>query len=253
MSRFHRTRTLRPTLSVLAVLLCCVRAGPGFADEEADRLRLRALTEEGALIAEEASGLRPVAERLAAEGAQLDAADQTLRAEQVSLNEAIASFNAQNVELDRALKAHQAKCPRGSDDPALIDACNAQLLELNAAVRRHEEARPLLQARQRDLPRSIEAYNAARREWATRKREHDPKVLANRNDADYWLGTARTFLGSDAFNTLAQSAGAPAACSAGTLGDLAAAPAAAAVERAYACLQAVAVSGKGPGAATQER
>ena len=240
MDRLNRTHHWPVLLLTLAACVCCARAGLALADEEADRLRLRALTEEGDLIVEEAAALRPTAQRLAIEGTQLDAQEKALRAEQTSLNDAIAGFNAQNIELERQLKEHSAKCPLGSDDAVQIAACNARATEFNAAAQQHEAQRPVLQARQRELPGRIEAQNAARRDWALKKREQEPGLQANRADADHWLGSARTFLASEAFGALAQKASAPAACSAAALGDLAALSGMAAVERAQACLKAVA-------------
>ena len=240
MSRLDRSRHWRLLYLTLAACICCADAHLAFADEQADRLRLRALIDEGDLILEESAALNPTADRLSAEGAQLDAAEMALRTEQTSLNDAIARFNAQNVELDRKLKEHRAKCPQGSNDVALIEACNARATEFNAAAQAHEAQRPALQARQRELPGRIEAQNAARREWALKKQEQEPKLQANRADAEYWLGSARTFLTSDAFSGMAQKSGVPAVCSAEALGDLVAPPAMAAVQRAQTCLKAVA-------------
>jgi len=239
-SRLDRSRHRCLLYLTLAVCVCCAHAGLASADEQADRLRLRALIEEGDLILEEAAALSPAADRLAAEGAQLDAAEAALRAEQTGLNDAIARFNAQNVELERLLKEHRAKCSSGSDDAALIEACNARATEFNAAAQAHETQRPALQARQRELPGRIAAQNAARREWALNQREQEPKLQASHADAEYWLGSARTFLTSEPFRAMARNRGAPAACSSAALGDLAAPPAMAALARAQACLKAVA-------------
>jgi hypothetical protein len=122
----------------------------------------------------------------------------------------------------------------------LVESCNARARELQPTVSAHEEQRPVLQQRQQSLQQRIEAHNAARRDWAARRRDLDPKVQANRKDADYWLGEARAFLGGDGFRALAQRAGAPAVCERRALGDLASPPVGAAVERAHACLKAVA-------------
>jgi hypothetical protein len=237
---FHPFNRNRMPMGALALALTLMQPGLGRADEEADRLKLRALIEEGDLILEEARGLQPAADKLAADGAQLDAADASMRADSASLNQTIAKFNAANIELERRVKAHQSECPRESEDKALVESCNARALELQPIVRAHEEQRPVLQQRQKALQQRIEAHNAARRDWAARKRELDPKVQANRQDADYWLGEARAFLAGDGFRGLAKKAGAPAACDARKLGDLASPPAIAAVARAHACFKAVA-------------
>jgi len=238
-TRPDRTQRVRLLLGAVVVLVCSTCIGPVLADEQADRLRLRALTEEGGLIVEEAAGLRPAAESLAAEGAELDLAETALRAEQADLNQAIARFNTEHLELERALKEYKAGCPPGSADVVLIEACNARALEFNAAAQRHEAQRPLLEARQREVPARIETQNEARRAWAQRKHEQEPRLHANRTDAEYWLGSARAFIASEAFGALVRKAGAPAACAAATLGDLAVPPAMAAVERAHTCLKAV--------------
>lgn len=223
-----------------ALALLLVRPGVGHADDEAGRLKLRALIEEGDLILEEARGLQPAADQLAADGARLDAEGTALQAESAGLNATILKFNATNIELQREVKAHQAECPGESQDKALVESCNARARELQPTVSAHEEQRPVLQQRQQSLQERIEAHNGARRDWAARKRDLEPKVQANRKDADYWLGEARAFLGGDAFRALAQKAGAPAACERRALGDLASPPAGAAVGRAHACLKAVA-------------
>jgi chromosome segregation ATPase len=241
--RLDRNAHARLLAWLFVAALCAARAPLAGADEAADRLRLQALIEEAGLIVEEAAQLRPQAERLAEEGARLDAAEQALRAAQSALNDAVVRFNARNVELERWLQEHKAQCPAQSEDAALIETCNARAKQFNEAARQHEEERPLLQARQRELPARIEAQNTARREWALRKHELDPRLQANRGDAEYWLAAARTFLASDAFAALAGKAGTPAVCSAQALGDLNAAPPATAVERAYACLKALAAAG----------
>jgi hypothetical protein len=238
--RFHPFRRSRMPLGAFALVLALTQPGLGRADEEADRLKLRALIEEGDLILEEALALQPAADTLAADGAQLDAAEASIRADSASQNEAILKFNADNIELERQVKAHQAACPRESEDKALVESCNARALELQPIVRAHEEQRRVLQQRQKAMQQRIDAHNAARRDWAERKRELDPKVQANRKDADYWLGEARTFLAGDGFRGLATKAGAPAACDVRKLGDLAAPPAIAAAGRVHACFKAVA-------------
>jgi hypothetical protein len=237
---FSAFRRRHMSLGALAVALALMQPGLGRADEEADRLKLTALIDEGELILEEARGLQPAADKLAADGAQLDAAEASIRLDFASVNETIAKFNAANIELERQVKAHQAGCPRESEDKALVESCNARALELQPIVRAHEEQRPLLQQRQQALQQRIEAHNAARRDWAARKRELDPKVQANRKDADYWLGEARAFLAGDGFRGLAKKAAAPAACDVRELGDLGSPPATAAVGRAHACFKAVA-------------
>jgi hypothetical protein len=182
---------------------------------------------------EEAPAVRR--ERLATEGAELDAAEKALRAEQADLNQSIARFNTQNLELERALKEHKAGCPVGSEDAALIEACNARALEFNAAAQRHEAQRPLLETRQRELPARIQAQNTARRNGRSARANRNPSY-ASRTDAS--TGSTRAFIfGRHSSHCCARPA--RRLRSAGTLGDLAVPPAMAAVERAHACLKAV--------------
>lgn len=213
---------------------------PGHADDQAGRLKLAALIEEAQLILDEAHALQPAADQLAAEGAQLDTTGAGLQADSANLNQAIGAFNAANVELERQVNAHQAACPSESQDKALVESCNARTLELRPVVLAHEAQRPALQQRQEALQQRIEAHNAARREWVARNRELDPKLQANRKDADYWLGEARAFVTGDAFRRLAKNADASAACDARMLGDPASPLPSAAVGRVHTCLKAVA-------------
>lgn len=235
--RFDRDRI---AACAFAVVLALAHPASVSADQDAQRLKLTALVEEGDLILEEAHALQPTVDKLAADGAQLDAAEASVRAESAGLNQTIAKFNADNIELERQVKAHQAACPRESQDKALVESCNASALELQPMVRAHEQQRPALQQRQAALQQRIEAHNAARRDWAQRKRELDPKVQANRKDADYWLGEARAFLAGEGFRGLAKKAGAPTACDASKLGELSVAPDIGAVERVHTCFEAVA-------------
>jgi hypothetical protein len=237
---FDPLRRNRMLAGAFALALALAQPGLGHADEEAGRLKLRALIEEGSLILEEAHALQPRADQLAADGAGLDAQGTALQTESAGLNETILKFNATNIELQREVKMHQAECPPESEDKALVESCNARARELQPTVSAHEEQRPVLRQRQQALQQRIEAHNVARREWAAHKRDLEPRVQANRKDADYWLGEARAFLAGDGFLALAKKAGAPAACEPRTLGDLASPPASAAVQRAHACFQAVA-------------
>src|SRR5512134_2638463 len=111
--RFLSWRNRMP-VGAFALAVALAQPALGRADEEAERLKLRALTEEGDLILEEVRALQPAADTLSADATQLDAEDASVRAESASLNEAIAKFNAGNIELERQVKAHQAACPRES-------------------------------------------------------------------------------------------------------------------------------------------
>jgi hypothetical protein len=215
-------------------------AGPGRADEEEERLRIQALLQEGDLILDEAHALQPVSDRLEHEGKELDAAEQKLRADSADLNQAIVLFNARRQELDRASEELRAQCPRQSEDKALVDRCNATAAQLQASGAELEQRRAALQAQQQDLNRRLEQHNAARRDLAARKRAHEPKMQANRADGDQWLAEARRFFLTPSFKAWSRKAGGPAACNAATPEALAAGTGTASVERAHACIKAIA-------------
>lgn len=221
------------------VALAMSVAHPALADPESERLELKALVDEGNLIQEEAAGLQPLTDRLAVEGAQLDAAEKTLREESAALDAAIAKFNATSAGLQRVAQELQAKCPRESEDKALVESCNAQVAELRTQVLKLDQERSALQRRQHDLNSAAEAHNSARREWTTRRGEHGARVQANAQDADYWVGQARRFLSSGAFPGLLQAAGGPAACEPAQLREIGSSAASAAVARVQACLKAL--------------
>lgn len=242
-STLDETTALRRFLAVVALGMMNL-VQPALADEESDRLKLRALIDEGNLILEEAAGLEPLTAHLAAEGTELDAADRALRAESAALDADIGVFNASSADLQRATQELRTKCPRESEDKALVDSCNAQAAVLQTQMHKLNQERPVLQKRQQDLKSAVEAHNPARRDWTTRQGAHGARVQANREDADYWLGEARRFVDSGAFSGLVQGAGSPAACEAAQLRELASLPALAAAARVQACLKALDSTGR---------
>jgi chromosome segregation ATPase len=224
----------------LAICLGTLAAGSA-ADEQTDRLKITALVEEGDLLLDEANLLQPVTERLVREGEQLDQAEPRLREESAALDAAIAKFNSQNKDLERALQEHRQRCPRESEDKALVESCNAMAAGLQSVAQQLEQERPRLQTRQQELKARIEQHNAARRDWALRKRDHDVKVQANRSDCEPWLNAAKAFLASDGAKAAAKKAGDPAPCkAAGEPGG----PGSEGVRRMQACLKALAAAGK---------
>ena len=92
---------------------------------------------------------------------------------------AIAKFNAQNKDLERALQEHKQRCPRESEDKTLVESCNAMAAGLQSVAQQLEQERPRLQVRQQELKARIEQHNAARRDWAMRKRDHEARVQAD--------------------------------------------------------------------------
>jgi len=215
-------------------------AGPVAATEEADRLKLRALTEEAGLILDEQAQLQPLTDKLAKEGEQLDAVEQLLRAESNAVNESVNKYNEANKGLERAVQEHAQRCPKESEDKELVESCNAMAVGLKGTAQKLEQERPALQARQQELKVRVEQHNAARKEWAQLKREHEAKLQANRGDCEHWLNGAKPFLASEGFKAMAKRAGNPAACEAARLGEAVALPHEQAVGRVQSCLKALA-------------
>lgn len=231
------------TLSVVAVLSAAVLtglAGHAAANEEAERLKLRALTEEAGLILDEQAQLQPITDKLAKESEQLDSVEQMLRTESNAVNEAVNKYNEANKGLERAVQEHAQRCPKESDDKALVESCNAMAVGLKGTQQKLEQERPALQARQQELKLRIEQHNAARKEWAQRKREHETKLLANKGDCEHWVNGAKPFLASEGFKSLTKKAGSPAPCEPTALTEALALPQEQAVGRVQACLKAVA-------------
>ena len=145
-------------------MLCALCAAASAGQDPAVRLELDALQQEGGLLRDELERLRAPAEQLAAEGAQLDAEEQSLRAASSALNQDIQAFNTALNELEKAARTQQARCPRESEDAALVAACNAEAAEIRAQAQQRDAQRPALAQRQRDLNASVEQHNAARQE-----------------------------------------------------------------------------------------
>jgi DNA repair exonuclease SbcCD ATPase subunit len=235
-----RAATGRAAAAVMAALLCALSWAGGRAGQDpAVRLELDALLQEGGLLRDELERLRAPSEKLAAEGGQLDAQEQALRAASQALNRDIQAFNAALGDLEKAARAHQARCPRESEDTALVEVCNAEAGEIRAQAQQRDAQGPALKRRQRDLNSGIEQHNAARQDWAARKSKQDALVALNRRDLGAWLERAQRFFETDAFRVAYVAAGRPAACGPEGLEELTAAPGDAALERALDCLQAL--------------
>jgi hypothetical protein len=222
-------------------LLCLLWNCPSVAcaDEDAERLRLQALVQEGDLLLAEWTALKPERDRIAADAQRIDAGEQALRSESADLNQAITAFNAAHTELARGAEAHAAECPLASEDKAVVDACNARAAALRERARDLEGLRPALQARQRELKARLDRQNAGRREWAERKHTIDARVELSRGDTDQWLASVHPFLASAVFQSLARRAGEPQACAAQRLREIEELPGDQSLERAQACLRAV--------------
>ena len=228
-------------LSALLVSLCLGTVAQG--DEDPSRLKLVALIQEGDLILEEARALEPTTDRLTEEGMQLDTAERAVRVDSEALNRSIGEFNAAVAALDTATQERRARCPRDSGDAALVASCNASALELKAAAEERAEERVELQSRQATLNQRIEQQNAARRGWAKRKQDHDPRVQLNRSDLKDWLDRASAFFASNPFKALATRTKNPPACEPERIGSLSGLPPVSALRQALDCLKAVKAGG----------
>lgn len=234
-------RTERERAGAAAVVLVCglLCAGGSAGQDAPTRLQIDALLQEGELVREELERLSAPGEALAQEGARLDAEEQSLRAVSQALNQDIQAFNAALKDLETEAQVHQARCPRESEDAALVGACNTDAARIRAEAEQREEQRPALGERQHELNADIEQHNAVRAEWAARKGQHDQLVRLNERDLVAWLQRAEQFFATDAFRSAYRAAARPPVCGAEGLKNLAAAPAAATVERVLACLQAL--------------
>jgi len=219
---------------------------PAAANDEGDRLKLRALSEEAGLILDEQAQLQPLTEKLAKEGEKLDAVEQMLRAESNAVNEAVNKYNEANKGLERAFQEHAQRCPKESDDKELVESCNAMAVGLKGTAQKLEQERPALQTRQQELKQRIEQHNAARKEWAQTRRDHEARLQANRGDCDHWVTAAKPFLATDGFKALAKKAGNPAACEAAKLVEAVALPHEQAVARVQSCLKVLAPKPQNP-------
>ncbi|HZP86644.1 MAG TPA: hypothetical protein VFB54_07465 [Burkholderiales bacterium] len=228
-------------LMLAAMIQICALAGiPAYANDDADKLKVKALSEEAGLLLDEATALQPIGEKLAKEGEQLDVAEQQLRAESAIVNDAVAKFNESSKALERAVHEHTLRCPRESEDKALIESCNAMAVGLKGTAQKLDQERPQLQTRQQELKQRVDAQNAVRREWAQRKKEYDARVQANKQDAERWLATCKAFLTSDGFKALVKKIGSPPACEPAKLGDVATLAGDGAVGRVQTCLKGLA-------------
>jgi len=202
-------------------------------------LRIDALQQEAELLREELSRLDAAGAPIAQEGQRLDAAESALRTDSETLNRDIESYNAGMKDLEQAAAAHGARCPRQSEDAALVESCNAEAAKIQAEAQRMEAVRPQLEQRQKALNQRVAQQNAARRDWATRKHVHDSKVGMNRRDLNDWLRRAQAFIDSADFRAAVSHAGNPPSCAQEPLRDLEAKDSAGGVDLVRTCLRAL--------------
>jgi len=225
--------------AVIAVLCAPLSSVAGAQSDPAVRLQIDALLQEGGLLRDELGRLSGPAQELAVDGAQLDAEEQSLRAASSALNQDIQTFNAALSDLEKTARDQQARCPHESQDAALVAACNAEAAAIRKQAQERDAQRPALKQRQQELNTGVERHNAARHDWAGRKSKLDSRLELNRHDLAGWLERAQRFFVSDSFGPAYLAARKPAACAPEGLRDLAAAPAAAALQRVLGCLQSL--------------
>jgi hypothetical protein len=85
----------------------------------------------------------------------------------------------------------------------------------------------------------VDQYNQASQDFAKRKQEYDSRAILNQRDAQDWLGRARSFIASDAFNAFLVKAGSPAVCTSEPIAEPAELSGLKAVTQAQGCLKAV--------------
>lgn len=212
---------------------------PSRAQEEAARLRLAALTEEGDLLLEEARALEPETRRLERLGGELAAGGKQLEAEVAVLERSLREYNSEAGALAARAAAQREQCTAAGLTAAQIRACNDEAADIAAAGLGLEQRRPELERRQQELNQRIDRHNARRLEWERASREQAGRTALNEADVRQWLQRARAFWASEEFAAFARAAGTPAACSSTRLAVSASAYPVEALERMQACLKAV--------------
>ena len=236
--RTRLSSTYAATAAAVMIAVWCAAPRAGTQLNPAIRLQVDALLQEGGLLHDELEKLSAPAQALAAVGAQLDAEEQSLRGASSALNEDIQAFNAALSDLEKAARDQQSRCPRESQDAAVVEACNTQAVAIRKQAQQRDAQRPVLQQRQQDLNARIERHNAARQDWAGQKSKLDARLELNRHDLGAWLERAQRFFATDEFAAADLAANKPAACRPDDL-DLAEAPTAVRLQRALGCLQAL--------------
>ncbi len=232
--RLSQSRALMSALSVVLMLAILP-----MASAQDTGLYIDALLQEADLLRNELSRLDAAGRALAQEARQLDAAESALRVDSHALSEDIQRFNVAMKKVEQTAAAHRARCPRASEDAALVESCNAQAAQIQAEAKQLEGERLALQQKQKDLNQRVEQQNAARRNWAARNHVHDSQVGLTRRDVGDWVQRAQTFFESTEFRTAAASAGNPSSCADEALQDLDTRPAVLAIEWVEECLLAL--------------
>jgi chromosome segregation ATPase len=212
----------------------------GWAQEEAARLRLSALTQEGDLLLEEALALEPATRQLEQLGGELAAQGKQLEPEVAALERLLREYNAEVVALATRSAAQREQCTAAGLAAQQIRDCNDEAANIAAAALGLEQRRPDLDRGQQELNQRIDRHNTRRLEWDKARREQDGRRAVNESDIREWLQRARAFWSTDEFAALSRAASTPAACSPARLSGVSGtAYPVEGLKRMQACLKAV--------------
>ena len=232
-------RRFRLVIALLLSTAGLMSGAPGWAQEEAARLRLSALTQEGDLLLEEALALEPGTRQLEQLGGELAAQGKQLEVEVAGLERLLREYNAEVGTLVARSAAQREQCTAADLPTAQIRDCNDEAVNIAAAGMGLEQRRPELEQRQQQLNQRIDRHNTRRLEWDKARREQDGRTAVNESDAREWLQRARAFWATDEFAALSRAAGTPAACSPARLTVSSTAYPVEGLKRMQACLKAV--------------
>jgi hypothetical protein len=237
MSSTARGRTL---VAVGLAFAGVVTSMPAWSQDDAPRLRLAALTQEGDLLQRQAATLQPRTRELEQRGAELAAEEKKLEADVAAMERLVREYNAELEALASEAGAQRERCTTGPLDAQQVRGCNEEGAALAAQALLQEQRRAKLDERQQALNQRIDRHNARRLEWDRGRREHDERRGVNESEVRAWLQRARAFLGTDGFAALARAVGSPAACSPTRLSTPDAAYPVEALKRMQLCLKSVA-------------
>jgi chromosome segregation ATPase len=236
MTTARRVKLMAAGLLSAAGLLYCAA---GSAQDEAARLHLAALSQEGDLLLEEAVTLEPGTRQLEQQGDQLAAEEKRLAAEVGALERSLREYNAEVRALAARSGAQREQCTAGGLTAQQVRDCNDEAANIGAEVVGLEQRRPELDRRQQQLNQRIDRHNTRRLDWEKARREQEGRRAVNESDVRQWLQRARAFWGSDEFDALSRAARTPAACSSARLSVSGAAHPVDALKHMQACFKAV--------------
>jgi chromosome segregation ATPase len=202
----------RLRLAAASVCAALGAASAAHGEDNAARLRLDALIQEGELLLTEARSLEPAAKQIRQQGQQLSATEAALTAEWNQIEQDIAQYNAELNTLVQDAGRHRELCPGSNTDDKLLEECNGNAIALTERSRALERRRDELQERRAALNQHVERHQAALAQWKALRREHAPRTEANAADTRRWLGSTRSFVVTEEFAAFAKQAGTQAPC-----------------------------------------